>query len=80
LKIRLSRMVEKTLDISIPPGILQEGTNTLQLTLPADTGVDFDLINLDKFSVTYQRLFKAQNGNMVFTAAGEVFQGRKSAE
>ncbi len=46
-------LVEKTLKITLPAGTLHEGTNTLQLTLPGDTGVQYDLINLDKFSVTY---------------------------
>jgi hypothetical protein len=43
------------------------------LTLPGDTGTDYDLILLDKYNLTYQRSFQAQNGKLTFTAAGDVF-------
>jgi hypothetical protein len=66
-------LVEETLRINLPAGVLHEGANTLQLTLPGDTGVDWDIINLDKFSITYQRLFQAQNGQLTFTAEAGVF-------
>jgi hypothetical protein len=66
-------LVEKTLKINLPTGVLHEGANTLQLTLPGDTGVEWDMINLDRFSITYQRLFQAQNGQLAFSAVGGVF-------
>ena len=67
-------LVEQKLKIELPVGLLQEGTNILQLTLPGDTGVDVELVTLDQFSVTYQRTFKAQDGRLTFKAAGEVFK------
>jgi hypothetical protein len=66
-------LVEKTMKIALPAGLLQEGANTLQLTVPGDTGVDIDLVDFDKYSLTYQSLFQAENGRLTFTAAGDVF-------
>jgi hypothetical protein len=67
-------LIEKTIKVSLPAGTLQEGANTLKLTLPGDTGVEVELVALDKFSVSYQRLFQARDGRLTFTAAGGVFQ------
>ncbi len=64
----------KTLQITLPAGTLHEGDNVLQLTLPGDTGVDWDMVNLDKFTVTYRRVFRAQDGQLTFTAAGQAFK------
>jgi hypothetical protein len=66
-------LVEKKMTIKLPAGTLREGANTLVLTLPGDTGVNFDLVNLDRFSVTYPRFFQARDGRLTFTATGKVF-------
>jgi len=58
----------------IPAGTLQEGSNTLQIVLPGDTGVSWDMVSLDKFSVTYPRTFQAENGRLTFTATANAFQ------
>ena len=67
-------LVEHIIKVDLPAGTLKEGVNTLQLTLPGDTGVAYDLVNLDRFKVTYQRAFKAVDGRLTFTAAGSVFE------
>ncbi|MBI5964683.1 MAG: DUF11 domain-containing protein [Chloroflexi bacterium] len=67
-------LVEKKLRLNLSEGALHEGTNTLQLTLPGDSGVEAELIALDQFSVTYPRAFIAQNGRLTFTAAGDSFR------
>ncbi len=67
-------LTEQTLNIPLPGGLLREGANTLRLTLPGDTDVNWDLVNLDKFSVTYQRVFQAADGRLTFTAAGQAFE------
>ncbi|MEW5938989.1 MAG: C25 family cysteine peptidase [Chloroflexota bacterium] len=67
-------LVELTIHADIPPGVLQPGANTLELVLPGDTGVNWDMVNLDKFSVTYQRAFRAESGRLAFTAAGKAFK------
>jgi hypothetical protein len=66
--------VEKDLNLTIPSGVLQAGANTLTLTLPGDTGVSYDSIDLDKYTLTYERTFAAQNGQLRFTEAGNIFQ------
>lgn len=67
-------LVEKTVNVTIPAGTLKEGTNILTLTLPADTGAVYDLVYMDKFRVTYRRLFNAVDGKLTFTAAGKTFR------
>ncbi|MBI5298055.1 MAG: hypothetical protein HY869_21475 [Chloroflexi bacterium] len=66
-------LVERTLHIALPAGLLREGSNTLTLTLPGDTGVPGEVINLDKFSLTYSRLMQAREGRLAFTAAANSF-------
>jgi hypothetical protein len=67
-------LVEQIIKISLPPGVLKEGQNTLQLTLPGDTGLQYDMVNLDRFSLSYPRKFQAQDGRLTFTAAGKAFE------
>lgn len=62
--------VGHTIRVEIPDGLLREGSNTLGLELPGDLPVDFDLVNLDAFSVTYPRLPQARDGKLHLTAAG----------
>ena len=71
---KFSGHVGQTLNITVPAGVLHAGTNTLTLTMPGDTGVSYEIIDLDKYTLTYQRLFTAQNGQLTFTAAGDLFQ------
>jgi len=66
--------VAHTVTATLPPGLLREGGNTLTLTLPADLGVDFDLIHLEGFTVTYPRAFTARGGGLAFRAAAERFE------
>ena len=67
-------LLEKTLKVTLPAGSLHEGTNTLQLTLPGDTGAEYDIVYLDKYSITYPRLFQARDGRLTFTDAGKSFE------
>jgi len=61
------------LKVSLPAGTLHEGGNTMKLTLPGDLGVDYDVIYLEKYSFTYQRVFQPLNGQLSFNAAGDAF-------
>lgn len=65
---------EQVIKATLPGGLLRAGENTLTLTLPADTGVKWDMVNFDKLSVTYARKFAARDGRLTFTAAGRVFR------
>lgn len=53
---------------------LKEGKNILSITLPGDTGVDYDLVSLDHYAITYPRAFVARDGRLSFTAAAGRFQ------
>ena len=66
-------LVEEKLTINLPAGTLQEGDNTLQLTLAGDTGQPWDVVDLDSYTVTYGRAFQARDGQLAFTAAGAAF-------
>ena len=67
-------------EVTLPAGLLQEGANTLSLSLPLDldagtdeVGDKWDMVALDSYSVTYPRRFVARNGRLSFTAAGTAF-------
>jgi hypothetical protein len=64
-------LVEKNIVVTLPAGVLHEGENLLELNLPGDTGVKYDLVNLDRFSLTYQRSLQAVDGQLTFDAAGK---------
>ncbi|MDD2921320.1 MAG: C25 family cysteine peptidase, partial [Anaerolineales bacterium] len=66
--------VEKVIKVTLPAGTLHEGENTLQINVPCDLGVSYDIVNLDKFAVAYPRRYQARNGRLEFTAAGKVFR------
>ncbi len=66
--------VEKTLNLTIPAGVLIEGTNTLRLTLPGTTGVKHEIQRLDQFSISYPSRFLAQNGYLEFNSAAAGFK------
>lgn len=72
--VRFDGRIEKIITASIPAGALVNGTNTLTLIMPADTGSSFEYINLDRFSVAYSRTFAAQNGVLDFTSNAKAFK------
>jgi hypothetical protein len=67
-------LAEKTIKLTLSTDVLKSGTNVLQLTVPGDTGAQFEAIILDKFTVVYPRVFSAQNGVLKFTAAEKAFK------
>jgi len=66
-------LVEHTINVALPGGLLLEGNNTLEITLPGDTGVIGEVINLDRFSISYQRMLRAENGRLTFSSSGGNF-------
>jgi hypothetical protein len=67
---RFDGLTRRTLRLQVPPGVLFEGTNQLTLELPADLGVDYDLISLESYSLIYPRAFRARDGGLSFRASG----------
>ncbi len=51
-----------------------DGANTLSLRMPNDMGATWDIINLDKYSLTYPRAFVARDGALSFTAQADKYQ------
>ncbi|HQR65807.1 MAG TPA: C25 family cysteine peptidase [Thermoanaerobaculia bacterium] len=54
-------------------GVLAEGANTFTLTLPGDSGVDYEIVNVTDYGLTYPRRFVARSGALSFTSDGAVF-------
>jgi len=53
---------------------LREGENSLQITLPGDSGVNYEIVNFDKFTIAYERVYRAENGRLQFSASGKLFK------
>jgi len=67
-------LVDASLTVSLPSGLVKEGANTLLLTLPGDTGADFDLVHVESYGVTYARSFAAQHDRLTFKGFAGKFQ------
>ncbi len=65
---RFDGLVAKSYDLALPPGLLFEGTNVLEVRLPGDTGNAFDLVHIDRYSVTYPRQLVARDDRLSFPA------------
>jgi len=65
---RFDGLTPKSYDLTLPPGLLFSGTNTLEVRLPGDTGNAFDLVHVDRYSVSYPRLFVARGDRLSFPA------------
>jgi hypothetical protein len=70
---RFDGIVVQNVMVDIPAGTLIEGANTLQLTIPGDSGMPYDMVALDKYQINYQRAFKAQSSRLTFTSLGDLF-------
>lgn len=67
-------LVDAPVTVELPTGLLMNGENTLSVTLPGDTGADYDMVNLDRYAVTYPRAFIARDGLLAFEGKGKVFK------
>lgn len=47
---------------------LHSGANQLEVILPGDSGVAYELVMLDTYSLTYPRLFKARENRLSFSS------------
>jgi len=59
----------KLLEVNVPQGVLQTGTNTIRVTGVLDTGAAYDFVYIDWFDLTYSNSFTAQNNSLPFTYA-----------
>ncbi|MCB1057162.1 MAG: hypothetical protein KDD11_16800 [Acidobacteria bacterium] len=67
-------LVDFPLSIEVPRTLLQEGTNSLVLEMPADTEALADLISFEGYDLAYPRRFIAGADGLRFTAAGALLR------
>jgi len=53
---------------------LLESSNQLEVNLPADTAVSFDIVDIDSFTVSFERNFVANDGKLVYSDNGDAFE------
>ena len=58
----------------LDPRLLRPGGNELKITLPADTGVDFDLVYLQAYGLVYPRNLDARDDRLAFAGDAEAFE------
>ncbi len=56
-------------EAEVPRGILVEGTNSLSLENVGDTAATYSMVFLDKFSLSYPRLLRGEDGRLSGTFA-----------
>jgi hypothetical protein len=72
LSLNGTSVAESTLDgktsfrwsAEIPPGVLREGENDLQIENAGDTGAAYSMVMLNRFTVSYPRLLVAEGGKL----------------
>jgi uncharacterized delta-60 repeat protein len=57
----------KALVLEIPPGVVSDGENTLEIENEADTGASYSMVYLDRFAVTYPRASEPRGGRSPLT-------------
>ncbi len=64
----------EVVEVTLPRGLVHDGTNTMAIALPADRGAKWDMLALDRYSLTYPRAFVARDGRLMFTGVGSAFR------
>ena len=59
-------LVERNIVIDIPSSYLLDGTNTILLEDPNDTGVGYDVVHVNWFEIEYQHTYTAENDQLRF--------------
>ena len=67
---------EHRISVSIPDGILLEGSNAVEVETPGDLGMPVDVTSIDGFALTYPRAFYAKSDGLRFTSAGSALEVR----
>ncbi|NIU87994.1 MAG: hypothetical protein GWN56_12180 [Nitrosopumilaceae archaeon] len=68
------KLVELSADLNSLGISLLDRSNKLEILLPGDTQASFDIIDVDSFSLSYERNFIANNGKLVYTDRGDAFE------
>jgi uncharacterized repeat protein (TIGR01451 family) len=64
------------MELALPAGVLKPGSNALRLTLPGDSGAEYDMVAVDGYGVTFERAFRARGGALAFRAVSGSFAVR----
>jgi hypothetical protein len=67
---RWDAQVVQRIQVPLPASAVTAGTNRLRVELRGDTGVPWDIADLEGYSVTYPRQLTARAGALGFRAAG----------
>ena len=70
---RFDGLRAESLAIPLPPDLVSEGVNTVSLTLPGDTGADFDLVHVEGLALTYERRLVARDDRLEFVGRAAAF-------
>ncbi|MBI4819748.1 MAG: DUF11 domain-containing protein [Deltaproteobacteria bacterium] len=62
------------LRFTIPAKSLQKANDRVEVVVPGDLDVDFDLVHVDEIEARYARRFVARNGTLAFEGRDEVFE------
>ncbi|HVG10269.1 MAG TPA: SdrD B-like domain-containing protein [Thermoanaerobaculia bacterium] len=54
------------ISVEIPADVLSTGANQIDLELPLDQGLDWDIVGLNAYEITYPRRLLARNGHLSF--------------
>ncbi len=70
-KVQFSGKTEKTVSFDVQTNQLKEAGNSIEILLPLDIDVVYDLVTLDSISVTYPRHLQAQDEPFKVTNKGQ---------
>ena len=59
---RFDGVTAHPVEVALAPGVLRDGLNSLEVVLPWDTGLEYDMVALEGFEVRYQRQSVAEAG------------------
>jgi hypothetical protein len=60
--------IRHKVEASIPGGILQDGSNTIEIKIPGDTGSTIEIVYLDWLEIDYARQPQAEGDRLIFSA------------
>lgn len=66
-------IVDLPLSIDLGGDQIRSGANQLEVVLPGDSGVAYELVMVDTYAVTYQRQFRAREDRLAFNATAGTF-------
>lgn len=73
--VKFDGLISHRLEAQLPDGLLQDGNNALQITLPNTLGMPWDVVGIESYGLTYPRAFVAgPDGQLTFLATGTAFE------